>query len=86
MEAGEALSVDECCLASKSYLGHAESLLGSCDALFVPSMGNLGRRQGFCTKFQALPDLVANTFADQRIEVLSCLVVRKSRCSRVLPN
>lgn len=74
MEAGEALSVDECCLASKTYLGHAESLLDSCDALFVPSMGNLGRRKGFCTKFQALPDLVANTFADQRIEVLSCLV------------
>lgn len=74
MEAGEALSVDECCLASKAYLGHAESLLGSCDALFVPSMGNLGRRQGFCTKFQALPDLVANTFADERIEVVSCLV------------
>ena len=42
---GDALSNDECCLASKIY-----------------------------TKFQALPDLVANTFADQRIEVLSCLV------------
>ena len=73
MEAGEALSVDECCLASKAYLGHAESLLGSCDALFVPSMGNLGRRQGFCTKFQALPDLVANTFRDRGVRVASCL-------------
>ncbi len=32
--------------------------------VFVPSMGNVGRRRkGFCTKFQALPDLVANTFA-----------------------
>ena len=73
MEAGEALSVDECCLASKTYLGHAESLLDSCDALFVPSMGNLGRRKGFCTKFQALPDLVANTFRDRGVRVASCL-------------
>ena len=35
LERGEALSIDECCLASKLYLGHAESLLGSCDALFL---------------------------------------------------
>ena len=34
--------IDECCLASKLYLGHAESLLDSCDALFVPSIDNLG--------------------------------------------
>ena len=46
----------------------------ACDAVFVPSIANVGRRRGFCTKFQALPDLVANTFADQRIEVLSCLL------------
>ena len=73
---GDALSNDECCLASKIYLGHVASLVdsGACDAVFVPSIANVGRRRGFCTKFQALPDLVANTFADQRIEVLSCLV------------
>ena len=73
---GDALSNDECCLASKIYLGHVASLVnsGECDAVFVPSIANVGRRRGFCTKFQALPDLVANTFADQRIEVLSCLV------------
>ena len=73
---GDALSNDECCLASKIYLGHVASLVDSdaCDAVFVPSIANVGRRRGFCTKFQALPDLVANTFADQRIEVLSCLV------------
>ena len=46
---GDALSNDECCLASKIYLGHVASLVDS-DAC------------------------VANTFADQRIEVLSCLV------------
>lgn len=73
---GDALSNDECCLASKIYLGHVASLVDAdrCDAVFVPSVANVGRRRGFCTKFQALPDLVANTFADKRIELVSCLV------------
>lgn len=71
---GEAVSVDECCLASKVYLGHVASLLGSCDAIFAPSIGNVGLREGFCTKFQALPDLVRNTFRSQDVRVVSCLV------------
>ncbi|WP_080801429.1 acyl-CoA dehydratase activase-related protein [Arabiibacter massiliensis] len=71
---GDALSNDECCLASKIYLGHVAALAGACDAVFVPSIANVGLRKGFCTKFQALPDLVANTFADERLPVLSCLV------------
>lgn len=71
---GDALSNDECCLASKIYLGHVASLIGACDVVFVPSVGNVGRFKMFCTKFQALPDLVANTFADQRLKTASCLV------------
>ncbi|OUO92473.1 hypothetical protein B5F40_00820 [Gordonibacter sp. An230] len=73
---GDALSNDECCLASKAYLGHVAALLesGACDAVFVPSIANVGLHRGFCTKFQALPDLVANTFADKHVRVLSCLV------------
>lgn len=76
VERGDALSNDECCLASKVYLGHVASLLDTdaCDAVFVPSIANVGLHRGFCTKFQALPDLVANTFADERVRVLSCLV------------
>ena len=72
---GDALSNDECCLASKIYLGHVASLVDSdaCDAVFVPSIANVGRRRGFCTKFQALPDLVANTFRDRGVRVASCL-------------
>lgn len=71
---GDALSNDECCLASKIYLGHVASLIGTCDAVFVPSVANVGLHRGFCTKFQALPDLVANTFADERLPIVSCLV------------
>ena len=35
-DGGDRLSVDECCLASKVFIGHGESLAGRCDAVFVP--------------------------------------------------
>ncbi|WP_139651094.1 acyl-CoA dehydratase activase-related protein [Raoultibacter phocaeensis] len=73
-DAGERVSVDECCLASKLYLGHVESLIGACDAVFVPSLANKGRRRGYCTKYQALPDLVANTFYDRNVRIVSLSV------------
>ncbi|WP_244902533.1 acyl-CoA dehydratase activase-related protein [Raoultibacter timonensis] len=73
-DAGERISVDECCLASKLYLGHVQSLIGACDAVFVPSLANKGHRKGFCTKYQSLPDLVANTFYDRELRIVSLLV------------
>lgn len=76
-EAGDAASVDECCLASKIYLGHVRSLIGKADALFVPSIVNMGHKKGFCTKFQSLPDLVANSFPDCEMRIASCLVEEK---------
>lgn len=69
---GEQYSIDECCLASKLYLGHVESLLDRCDALFVPSVDNLGLHRAFCTKFQALPDLVTNSFPNKPVRIVSC--------------
>ncbi|MGN0039222.1 MAG: acyl-CoA dehydratase activase-related protein [Coriobacteriales bacterium] len=62
LEEGEALSVDECCLASKIFMGHVASLQGRCDCVFVPSIAGEERRRGYCTKFESLPDLVASTF------------------------
>lgn len=76
LEAGAHLSIDECCLASKLYMGHVASLLGKCDAIFAPSIDNLGNFKGFCTKFQALPDLVANTFIAQHPRIISCEIDR----------
>ncbi len=64
VEAGEAASIDECCLASKVYCGHVSALIGSCDALFIPAFASDDHRCGFCTKYQSLPDLVQNTFRD----------------------
>lgn len=72
--AGMRASNDECCLASKVYMGHVESLLGRCDAVFVPCFASSNVRAGFCTKYQSLPDMVANTFRDEDIQVLSILI------------
>ena len=76
--AGDKLSVDECCLASKIYMGHVDALArgGKCDAIFIPSWANEGRFLSFCTKFQALPDVVANTYAgsDHEPRIISLLV------------
>lgn len=73
-DAGERLSVDECCLASKVFVGHVESLVGRCDAVFVPCYPTSDHRAGFCTKFQSATDLVRSTFRDQHLRVISCEV------------
>lgn len=84
-EAGDAASVDECCLASKIYLGHVASLIGRCDAVFVPCYASSDHRAGFCTKFQSAPDLVRNTFRDEGVRVLPLLVenVRDKKKTRM---
>lgn len=74
VERGEALSIDECCLASKAYMGHVDAIQGRCDAVFVPSYGSGNHHAGFCTKFQSLPDLVRNTFRDRETPIVSLLV------------
>lgn len=74
LAAGDAASVDECCLASKLYLGHVKSLIGACDALFIPSLVGERRHETYCTKFQALPDLVANTFYESDPRIVSMLI------------
>ena len=74
LEVGDHLSVDECCLASKLFLGHVAALVEQdVDAVFVPSLMGYGRFDTFCTKFQALPDLVENAFAvaNKRVRVIS---------------
>lgn len=76
LAAGEARSVDECCLASKLYFGHAAQLVGACDALFVPAYANEGRLASFCTKFQSLPDLTACTLADEGVRTFGVFVDR----------
>ena len=74
VEAGERMSVDECCLASKAFMGHIQALEGRCDAVFVPCYASANARAGFCTKFQSAPDLVTSTFRGSKTRVLTLLV------------
>lgn len=87
LEAGDAASIDECCLASKVYCGHVRWLIGACDAVFVPAFASGNPRCGFCTKYQSLPDMVRNAFRDQLAEagceVLSLFVPDASKPKKV---
>lgn len=76
LDRGQQLSVDECCLTSKLYLGHVDALVDKVDAIFVPSFYLSSPFKTYCTKFQALPDVVRNAFAivDHPVRLLSPLL------------
>lgn len=72
MDRGSMLAIDEACLSSKIFLGHVDALVGKCDYIFVPRISNFGRNSILCTKFEALHDIVTNTFRGRGIKVLGC--------------
>lgn len=69
---GTLYAIDEACLSSKIYLGHVGALVGKCDAIFVPRVASLGARDILCTKFEALYDIVRNTFRSQDLKLIDC--------------
>lgn len=64
---GKEKSIDETCLALKIYLGHIEELKEKCDYILVPRIFSLVKSEQVCTNFNALYDLVRNTFKDIKI-------------------
>lgn len=68
---GTTNAIDEACLSSKIYLGHVEWLIGKCDYILVPRISNYGSHGTVCTKFQAIYDVVSNTFRDRNIKLLN---------------
>ena len=70
MAEGIALSVGECCLPAKVFLGHVANLAGRCDAVFIPRYERLGKNEEFCVRFWGLPDVARNAFPG--LPVLSC--------------
>jgi predicted nucleotide-binding protein (sugar kinase/HSP70/actin superfamily) len=70
VELGQSCAVDESCLSSKIYLGYLAALKSRCDAVFVPRIAHMGRSGIVCTRFQAVYDLVANTFRSDGIRLL----------------
>lgn len=72
LERGSAIVIDETCLSNKLYMGHVETLIGTCDVIFIPRYSNLGRSEGFCTRFEGLYDQARNVFRDKTQSFLSC--------------
>lgn len=64
LQLGSEVAIDESCLSLKIYLGHVRSLIGKCDYILVPRISNFGRQRNMCTRFEALYDLVCNTFRE----------------------
>lgn len=63
-------AIDESCLSYKIYLGHLKSLIGKCDYILIPRIATFADREIVCTRFQALYDVVKNTFRDEDFEIL----------------
>ena len=62
LENGIKHSIDETCLSLKLYLGHVQSLKNRCDYVLVPRIICLKKHEKLCTNFNALYDIVHNTF------------------------
>lgn len=71
LEEGSSCAVDEACLATKIFLGHVKSLMGTCDYILIPRISNFGLQRSMCTKFEALYDMTANTFRSAGQKFLS---------------
>ncbi|MDF2685818.1 MAG: hypothetical protein K0S55_999 [Clostridia bacterium] len=60
-------SIDECCLPAKIYMGHIYSLIGKCDYILIPRVVSYCKKNNVCVKFNALYDIVKNTFENVNI-------------------
>ena len=54
---GSSRAVAETCLPVKVFIGHALSLVGKCDYVFVPAIRSMEKNIHNCSKFLGLPDM-----------------------------
>lgn len=62
LEKGCKYAQDEACLSLKLYLGHVSELIDKVDYILVPRLESIKHKEKLCTNFQAIYDLVNNTF------------------------
>ncbi|NLY88968.1 MAG: hypothetical protein GX085_05035 [Firmicutes bacterium] len=58
MTAGLKAAVDEICLPVKVFIGHCLELQKNCDAVLVPRLTSVARKEYTCPKFMGLPDMI----------------------------
>ena len=61
VDLGVLTTVTDACAPIKVFQGHAASLVGKVDRIFVPRMVNVESKFVFCPKFLGLPDMVRAT-------------------------
>lgn len=61
-EQGMSLTVDEACLSLKLFFGHVNSLIGKCEYILIPRIGNFGRGRDMCVRFSSMYDMARNMF------------------------
>lgn len=60
-------SIDESCLSSKIYMGHVHYLIDKVDYILIPRIVSFGTKELVCTKFNAIYDIVNNTFQNVKL-------------------
>lgn len=60
-------SIDESCLSAKIYMGHVYYLIDKADYILIPRIVSFGKNEVVCTKFNAMYDIVNNTFENVKL-------------------
>lgn len=60
LDEGTKYCVDDACLSIKVFHGHVAWLKDRCDAIFVPRIISMRKRQYICPLFCGLPDMLVN--------------------------
>ena len=60
-------SIDESCLSAKVYMGHVYYLIDKVDYILIPRIVSFGKSEVVCTKFNAMYDIVNNTFKNLKL-------------------
>lgn len=60
-------SIDESCLSAKIYMGHVYYLIDKTDYILIPRIVSFGQNEVVCTKFNAMYDIVNNTFENVKL-------------------
>ena len=70
-------SIDESCLSAKIYMGHVHYLIDKVDYILVPRIVSFGKNEVVCTKFNAMYDIVKNTFNNIKLLDYNIDIVEK---------
>lgn len=64
LDQGVRYCVDEACMPVKVFHGHVASLRDKCDAILIPRIMQVRKREYICPKFCGLPEMVVYNIPD----------------------